>query len=147
MHKKGRCEFSCSFPKFWGKLRLTIYKSTRFSYKCFRQFEDTEKGGIGGGEMGGRGGGVIVVCLLQAEIVTEFGGRYGLRSVYTFNKESTKESCTLSHAQLDCALVYMRVQTCARRKGTASRQKFKHVPLHSHVTAAITDFTLNEALF
>ena len=66
------------------------------------------------------GGGLIVVCLLQAEIAAEFGGRYGLRSVYTFNKESTKESCTLSHAQLECALVYMRVQTCARRKGAAS---------------------------
>jgi len=69
--------------------------------------------------LGGRGG-VIVVCLLQAEIVAEFGGRYGLRSVYTFNKESTKESCILSHAQLECALVYMRVQSCSRRKGRAS---------------------------
>lgn len=124
---------------------MTIYKSVRFSYKCIRPFEDTEKGETYG--MGRGGGGVIVVYLLQAEIVAEFGGRYGLRSVYTFNKESTKESCALSHAQLVCALVYMRVQTCARRKGTASRQKFKHVPLSSHVTAAITDVTLNEALF
>jgi hypothetical protein len=86
------------------------------------------RGGGGYGERGGKRdeggvegrGGVIVVCLLQAEIVAEFGGRYGLRSVYMFNKESTKESCTLSHAQLECALVYMRVRKCARRKETAS---------------------------
>lgn len=63
---------------------------------------------------------MIVVCLLHAQIVAEFGGRYGLRSVYTINKESTKESCTLSHAQLECAFVYMRAQTCAGRKAIAS---------------------------
>jgi hypothetical protein len=103
--------FRMPFQKL-EKLRVTINISTRFSHKRFRQFEDTEKGGFGGG--------VIVVCLLQAEIVAEFGGRYGLGSVYTFNKESTKESCTLSHAQLECVLVYMRVRTCTRRKGITS---------------------------
>jgi hypothetical protein len=62
-------------------------------------------------------GWMIAVCLLHAEIVAELDGQYGLQSVYTFNKESTKETCTLSHAQLECSFVYMRVQTCARRKG------------------------------
>jgi hypothetical protein len=105
--------FRMPFQKL-ENLRVTFNISTRLSYKCFRQFEDTKKGGVGWG------GGVIGDCLRQAEIVAEFGGRYGLGSVYTFNKESTKESCTLSHAQLECVLVYMRVRTCARRKGITS---------------------------